>query len=157
MFQSDTKTLHSTEWFDLFHPAYQEFLARSLARLCKIGIDGLVFLNDHPLGPYDGLTRIGVKRFEKQFGVDFDPSQVFQNDFDPLVITKKSSGNIRANIKNNKGSIYWRWAGWKARKRLTLLEELVDRLRTQYSSIQFGVRITPSWVNRSIGSVSSLF
>ena len=59
MYQVDTGTFQTTPWFDLFHPAYQEFLSRFLTRLCKEGVDGLVFLNDHPLGFVDGVTQIG--------------------------------------------------------------------------------------------------
>jgi tetratricopeptide (TPR) repeat protein len=75
MYQVDNGTFQTTPWFDLFHPAYQEFLSRFLSRLCKERVDGLVFLNDHPLGLVDGVTQIGVKRFEKQFGVAFEPSK----------------------------------------------------------------------------------
>ena len=77
MYQVDTGTFQTTPWFDLFHPAYQEFLSRFLTRLCKERVDGLVFLNDHPLGLVDGVTQIGVRRFEKQFGVAFEPSTDF--------------------------------------------------------------------------------
>jgi len=153
MYQVDTKTLNRTEWFDLFHPAYQEFLTRSLARFFQEGVDGLVFLNDHPLGPYDGLTRIGVKRFEKQFGVTFEPSMVFQKGFDPSRITKKSSGLATSIDSGVNDSLYWRWAGWKARKRLTLLEAMVDRLRMQYPSAQFGLELHPHGLTDPVGAL----
>ncbi len=153
MYHHDTNRGTPTEWFDLFHPAYQEFLTRSLAHLCKGGVDGLVFLNDHPLGPYDGLTRIGRKRFEKQFGVAFDPSQLFQQGFDPLGITKKSSGILRTKISNKENSLYWRWTGWKARTRLTLLEVMVERLRMQYPAAQFGLELHPHGLTDPVGAL----
>ena len=89
MYQVDTGRVSPTQQFDLFHPAYQEFLARFLSRLCKEEVDGLVLLNDHPLGLFEGVTPIGVKRFEKQFGVAFDPSRIFYQGFDPLGDSKK--------------------------------------------------------------------
>lgn len=138
-YRVSTSSVSATQWFDLFHPAYQEFLSRFLARLCKEGIDGLVFLNDHPLGPFDGVTRIGVKRFEKQFGVAFDPSRIFYQGFDPLGKKRVS----RAKDTEAQDTLFWRWAGWKARERLTILEAVVDRLRSQFPSVQFGLELHP--------------
>ncbi len=140
MYRMNTSTLSATKWFDLFHPAYQEFLTRFLARLCKEGVDGLVFLNDHPIGLFEGVTRIGLKRFEKQFAVDFDPSQIFHQGFDPL---GTAQGLSMAQGSKSQDSLFWRWAGWKARERLTILESVVDRLRSQYPSNQFGLELHP--------------
>ena len=143
MYQVDTGTFQATPLFDLFHPAYQEFLSRFLARLCKKGVDGLVFLNDHPLGMFDGMTRNGVKRFEKQFGVVFEPSRIFYHGFDPLGTAKGPKGFSSSKGSRSQDSLFWRWAGWKARERLTILESIVNRLRSQYPSVQFGLELHP--------------
>lgn len=142
-YQIDTGRLSMTKRFDLFHPAYQEFLTRFLSRLCKQGVDGLVFLNDHPLGLFDGVTRIGLKRFEKKFSVGFEPSRVFYQGFDPLQVSSKSQDLSRSSGSKAKDSLFWRWAGWKARERLTILEAVIDRLRVQYPSVQFGLELHP--------------
>jgi hypothetical protein len=153
MYQGDTGTFQITPWFDIFHPAYQEFLSRFLTRLCKEGVDGLVFLNDHPLGVVDGVTQIGVKRFEKQFGVVFEPSEVFHKGFDPLRIAKASQGLSGKGGSSAKDSLFWRWAGWKARERLTILEAVADRLRSQYPTVQFGLELHPHALTDPVGAL----
>ena len=152
-YQAETGKFQTTSWFDLFHPTYQKFLTHLLARLCKEGVDGLVFLNDYPLGFVEGVTQIGVKRFEKQFGVGFDPSQVFHQDFEPLRTAKTSQGLSPRVDSNAKNSLFWRWAGWKARERLTILEEVVDRLRLQYPSVQFGLELHPHALTDPVGAL----
>ena len=152
-YRIDTKTFQSTKWFDLFHPAYQEFLARFLKRICKEGVDGLVLLNDHPLGPVDGVTQIGLKRFEKQFGVTFDSSQVFYQGFKPLRLADASRGQSSEMGVSTKDRLFWRWAGWKARQRLAILEAVVDRLRSQYPSVQFGLELHPHALTNPVGAL----
>jgi hypothetical protein len=153
MYQVDTGTFQITPWFDLFHPAYQEFLTRFLMRLCKERVDGLVFLSDHPLGLVDGVTQIGVKQFEKQFGVNFQPSRIFYKGFNPLRSAKTSQGLSGSAGSSAKDSLFWRWAGWKARERLTILERVVDRLRSQYPSVQFGLELHPHALTDPIGAL----
>ena len=124
-----------------------------LMRLCKEDVDGLVFLNDHPLGPVDGVTQIGMKRFEKQFGVTFDSTQVFYDGFEPLQIAKASRGHSRKAEAHSKDSLFWRWAGWKARQRLTILEAVVDRLRSLYPSVQYGLELHPHALTNPVGAL----
>ena len=152
-YQIATRTSSPSKKFDLFHPAYQEFLIRFLIRLCNEGVDGLVFLNDHPLGMYDGVTRIGVRRFEKQFGVSFDPARIFHEGFDPIKNSKRSKGTSRVKEANQKNTLFWRWAGWKARERLTILEAVVGRLRSQYPSVQFGLELHPHGLTDPVGAL----
>jgi hypothetical protein len=153
MWQVETGTFHASEWFDLFHPAYQEFLTRFLARLCKEGVDGVVLLNDYPLGLIEGMTEIGVKRFEKQFGVAFEPSRIFYRGFDPLQTAKDSPSLTSPTSESTKDSLFWRWAGWKARERLSILEAVVDRLRSQYSAVQFGLELHPHALTDPVGAL----
>lgn len=153
MYQVDTGTFQATSWFDLFHPAYQEFLSRFLMRICKEKVDGLVFLNDHPLGLVDGVTQIGVKRFEKKFGVAFEPSRIFYRGFSPLRGTNASQGPSGSVGSSAQDLVFWRWAGWKARERLTILEAVVDRLRSQNPSVQFGLELHPHALTDPVGAL----
>ena len=150
-YQVNSGLLKFGKQFDLFHPAYQEFLARILSRLCKEEIDGVVLLNDHPLGLFDGVTRVGIKRFEKQFSQDFSPSRVFYEGFDPLGDSNRTQ-NFSSATKS-KDSLFWRWAGWKARERLTVLEALVNRLRSKFSSVQFGLELHPHGLTDPVGAL----
>ncbi len=152
-YQIATRTSNPSKKFDLFHPAYQEFLTRFLVRLCKNGVDGLVFLKDHPLGLFDGVTRIGIKRFEKQFGASFDPRQIFHEGFDPLEISRGSKGTSQVKKSGKNNTLFWRWAGWKARERLNILEAVVDHVRSQYPSVQFGLELHPHGLTDPVGAL----
>jgi hypothetical protein len=143
MYHVATGRFQTTQWFDLFHSGYQQFLMNFLSHLCRGGLDGFVFLNDHPLDTFDGVTRVGLKRFQKGFGSTFVPSQVFYEGFNPLRALKSSPGLSRSNGADAKDVVFWRWAGWKARERLSILEALVDHIRRQYRSVQFGLEIHP--------------
>jgi len=142
-YQVSTGTFHASTSFDLFHPGYQRFLISFLSRLCKDGVNGLVFLDDQPLGMFDGLSPIGLKRFESTFGAHFEPSQVFYQGFNPLAGAKDSEKVSLASETSSRDALFWRWAGWKARERLTIFETLVDRLRLEYRSVQFGLEVHP--------------
>ena len=52
-----TQTFDENRFFDIFHPDYQAFLHQFLTRLSEESVDGLVFLDDYPLGVYDGVSR----------------------------------------------------------------------------------------------------
>ncbi|MDH5562645.1 MAG: hypothetical protein OEY91_03345 [Nitrospirota bacterium] len=142
-YQVSTGTFHASTSFDLFHSGYQRFLLSFLSRLCKDGVNGLVFLDDQPLGMLDGMSPLGLKRFESQFGTHFEPSQVFYQGFNPLAGPKGSEGASLTSEASSRDALFWRWAGWKARERLTIVEALVDRLRLQYRSVQFGLEVHP--------------
>ena len=142
-YQIDRGAVKTTRWFDLFHPGYQQFVNRFLTRLCKVGVDGLVFLNDHHLTIYDGVTQIGLKKFQKRFQARFQPSEVFYPGFNPLQGAQPSTASPQTHDRSTNDSLFWRWAGWKARERLTVIETVVDALRTQYPSIQYGLEIHP--------------
>ena len=86
-----THQVEDSRLFDLFHPDYQRFLDQFLTDLSEEGVDGLVFLDDYPMGVYDGVSRSGLTRFQSAFGVGFDPVHVFQPGFDPLRASKLSS------------------------------------------------------------------
>ncbi len=144
MYHAATGRLQTTQWFDLFHSGYQQFLTQALIRLCRSGLDGLVFFNDHPLGMVDGMTRVGLKRFQKRFRTTFVPARIFYEGFNPFQGLKASS----PGISHGKGAdatdaLFWRWAGWKARERLNILEALVGQVRMEYRSVKFGLEIHP--------------
>ena len=50
-------------------------------------------------------------------------------------------------------ALYWRWAGWKARERLTILEALIDRLRSQFPTVQFGLELHPHGFTDPVGAL----
>jgi hypothetical protein len=138
-----TQSLEDNRFFDIFHPDYQRFLHQFLTHLSQESIDGLVFLDDFPLGVYDGMSRSGLGSFRKAFGVDFDPVRVFQPGFDPLSSSKSSSGPNHGTGNSAEDSLFWRWVGWKARERLAVFEQLIGQLRKRQVTIQCGLELHP--------------
>ncbi len=138
-----TQTFEDNRFFDIFHPDYQRVLSQFLISLAENGVDGLVFLDDYPMGVYDGMSRTGLSRFQQAFGVDFDPGRVFQQGFDPLSVSKSSSGTTRVQGGPSEDSVFWRWVGWKARERLTVFEQLIGHLRQRHLTVQCGLELHP--------------
>ncbi|WP_447965550.1 tetratricopeptide repeat protein [Nitrospira sp. Ecomares 2.1] len=138
-----TRQAQDSRFFDLFHPEYQRFLDDFLAQLSGEGVDGLVFLDDYPMGMYDGISRSGLTRFQTAFGVSFDPVRAFQAGFDPLKASKVSSRSTQGTNAFEEDSAFWRWAGWKARERLTVVEQLMGQLRKRHLTVQCGLELHP--------------
>lgn len=138
-----TRQVQDSRFFDLFHPEYQQFLDHFLTQLSEESVDGLVFLDDFPMGVYDGVSRSGLSRFQTAFGVSFDPVRTFQPGFDPFRASKLSSRSIQGSDAPEESSVFWRWAGWKARERLTVVEQLIDRLRKRHLTVQCGLELHP--------------
>jgi hypothetical protein len=138
-----TKTVKESRFFDIFHAEYQQFLLQFLTGLSEESIDGLVFLDDYPLGVYDGVSPTGLSRFQETFGVGFDPVRIFQPGFDPLSASKSSGGSTRAQGIPAEDSVFWRWAGWKARERLNIFEQLIGSLRKRDLIVHCGLELHP--------------
>lgn len=138
-----TQRFEMNRFFDIFHPEYQQFLQRFLAGLSEEHVDGLVFLDDYPLGIYDGISPAGLSRFHHAFGIDFDPVKVFQPGFDPLGSLKAPQNVTEIPQGSDENSAFWRWAGWKARERLTVFEQLIDHLRKRHLTVQCGLELHP--------------
>ncbi len=142
-YNTTTHQVQDSRFFDLFHPEYQQFLDQFLTHLSEEGVDGLVFLDDYPMGVYDGVSRSGLTRFQTAFGVSFDPVRAFQPGFDPLRASKLSSRSTQGSGAPVEDSVFWRWAGWKARERLTVVEQLIGQLRKRHLTVQCGLELHP--------------
>ena len=142
-YNTTTHQVQDSRFFDIFHPEYQRFLDLFLTHLSEESVDGLVFLDDHPMGVYDGMSRAGLTSFQTAFGVSFDPVRTFQSGFDPLRASKLSSRSTQASGAPMEDSVFWRWAGWKARERLTVVEQLIGHLRKRHLTVQCGLELHP--------------
>ena len=152
-YQVSTAGKLRTEWFDIFHPSYQAFLIKFLGTLSRQGVDGLIFLNDYPLGLFDGMSPKGLRRFEQQFRLTFDPTKVFYQGFDPLEKAQGSTGPSSLKVAQQSNTLFWRWAGWKARERLTILEGIANRLRSHNPSVQVGLELHPHGLTEPVGAL----
>lgn len=129
--------------FDLFHPQYQQFLLQFLDQIAESGVDGIIFLGDQPMGPYDGLAQSGVDAFQQAFQTPFIVSDVFQHPVDLNQLRKPVVERSVSGTSSARETLFWRWAGWKARERLGILEQMFQHLRRRHLTLQVGLEIHP--------------
>ncbi len=120
---------------DLFHPGFQVYLTRLLTDLAETGIDGLVFRADAPMGPTQGFSPYALDRFQDSFGIQLDPSELF-----PVASGTQS-------VRPQYPSEFWRWAGWKARERLKVMERLAQAMRRQSPKLKFAIEVHPEAIH----------
>ena len=78
-YDSVTRKVYLSRYYDLFHPQYQKLMAYEIQMLTASGIHGMVFLAEAPLGMYDGFTRGSVDQFNKTFQTRMTPQTLFPN------------------------------------------------------------------------------
>ncbi len=142
-YDPDLKDTKETRFFDVFHPAYQKFMLHFLDLLADVGVDGIIFLGDHPMGPYDGLTPTGIEAFQQAFQVRFLPSEIFQKPIDLGQLRNPISTRSASGPSSTRETLLWRWVGWKARERLGVLEQLFQHIRQRHLTLQVGLEIHP--------------
>lgn len=146
-YDQQTKGLRSTQYFDLFNREYQNFLKDILAVLASSGIDGIVFLDDAPLGMFDGVTPIALKKFQQEFGLTFHPQKVF---------AIKSLNRKSGRIAPPKESEFWRWIGWRSRAQLKVLQDLMDSVRQSHSKFQVALELYAGGLNEPLRTLLQL-
>lgn len=128
-----------SNYLDLFHPAFQEYLLGFCADLAETGVDGVLFRGDAPLGPTDGLSPFALRAFERDFGMKLDPLKVF-----PIV---------KAGERPDYAPEFWRWAGWRARESLKVLDRLKRAMRTRSPKLRVAVELHPESVTRPVDAL----
>ena len=118
------RQLRLSPYMDLFHPAFQEYLVGLLSDLADTGVDGILFSNDAPVGPYDGFSAFAVRAFERDFQTRMEPDQLF------TAVKAKGQGATSDNgAAQSLPAEFWRWSGWKARERMKIFGRLSDAMR----------------------------
>jgi hypothetical protein len=135
------RQLRLSPYLDLFHPAFQEYLVGLLTDLADTGVDGILFRNDVALGPYDGFSAFGMRGFERDFHTRMDPAQFF-----PGTISSAQAPALGHRPAQPLPAEYWRWAGWKARERVKILERLGRAMRLHGSTRHVALEIHPEAV-----------
>ncbi|GJL61853.1 MAG: hypothetical protein NPIRA04_05070 [Nitrospirales bacterium] len=146
-YDHQTKGLRSTQYFDLFNREYQIFLKDILAVLASTGIDGIVFLDDAPMGMFDGVTPIALKKFQQEFGLKFHPQKVF---------AIKSLNGKMGRVVPPKESEFWRWIGWRSRAQLKVLRDLMDSIRQSHSKVQVALELYAGGLNEPLRTLLQL-
>ena len=139
VFDPVTQRVQASSHFDLSNPQYQEFLVRFLLKFVASDADGIVFLADVPSGLYEGFTSSSMEAFHQAFQVRPNPGSFFVNG---QANQTKTKSNIRnQNTSRSLAPEFWRWAGWKTRKRLAVLQHLMDQVHKQKSDLHFGLEV----------------
>jgi hypothetical protein len=113
-----------------------------LARLHDFPLTGLVIRSELPVGLYEGFSPRAVGLFAREFGVTFDPIRMF-ND-------KRAVHGSDSKSAVHLPSVFWKWAGWKARERLRIIRSLVQALRVRLPHLEFGMTLQPQSVTDPI-------
>ncbi len=135
-------TLRRSSSYSLHFEGYQAFLADWLARLRDLPLTGVVIRNEVSVGPYEGFSPLAVRLFAREFGVDFDPVRTFSDD---RAVFATDSGSV-ARLP----AVFWKWAGWKARERLRIIQGLVQTLRVHLPHLEVGITVHPQSVTDPI-------
>ena len=125
--------LRRSPYYSLNFWSYRAFLVEWISQLRDLPLTGLVIRNEILEGMYEGLSPLAVKIFAQEFGVDFDPARIF-NEYRPLP-------TIDANSDVQLPAVFWKWAGWKARERLRILQDLVQTLHVRLPRLRFGIEV----------------
>ena len=131
-------TLRRSSYYSLHFGDYQAFLVDWLAQLHDLPLTGLVIRNAEPLGLHEGFNLLAVQLFVREFGVGFDPVLMFADDRTMFQMNAESGVRLP--------SVFWKWAGWKARERLRIVRRLVQTLRVRLPHLEFGMTLQPQSV-----------
>ena len=124
-------TVQRSRYFSLNAQGYREFLVEWLSQFRSLPLRGLVIRHEVPVGVYEGMNPVALQSFQQAFNVDFDPVRVF-SERRPVPTTVS-----HAVLPD----VFWKWAGWKARERLRLFQNVVETLRNRLPHVQFGIEI----------------
>lgn len=138
---------------DLFHPAFQDYLVGLLSDLVAGGIDGILFRADLPIGPADGFSPFGLKGFERDFGFALDPATLA-----PLSDPGAESGSLpglrsAATDQRDYAPAFWRWAGWKSRETLKVMDRLREALRKQSPTLHVALEVHPEAITNPVSAL----
>ena len=125
---------------DLLHPEVQKSIKRASLELATAGVDLIVFRFDPPSGPYDGFSRYGLDGFQRDFHHRPSPRKLFTSASRRW--TQDSPGAVPvARVRGGFAPEFWRWAGWKNREYLNILDDVMVAVRQQHPGARFGIEL----------------
>lgn len=135
---------------DLFNPAFQEYLTGFFTDLADTGIDGVLFRADAPIGPTDGLSSYGLAGFERDFGIRLDPQKLFARSDQTVPAPRSLEPQSQPQARQEHQPEFWRWAGWKTRETLKVIDQLRRAMRQQSPRLQFAFEVHPEAVTAPV-------
>ncbi len=155
----ESGSLRPSGFPDLLHPKFQTKIKRASLDLAIAGVDLIVFRFDPPSGPYDGFSQHGIAGFQRDFHHRLFPQKLFTSGGQQW--PRVSSGAVPiAQIQSGIAPEFWRWAGWKNREYLTVLDDVMATVRQQRPGAKFGIELhTDTMVNprRALGRYTEDF
>ncbi|MEE8240834.1 MAG: hypothetical protein V3R16_06175 [Nitrospirales bacterium] len=144
----DTRTgeLRRSVALDLFHPAFEDYLVGFLDDLADTGIDGILFRADVTTGMTHGLSPSAREAFLQRFGLELDPQDMFSAGSPTPGRASTSSLNSRGSSQSDHPPEFWRWAGWKARERVAVMDRLKRSLQQGAPNLSFALEVHPEAV-----------
>ena len=152
-FDPVTQQVQSSPNFDLLNPQYQEYLVRFLMKFVISDVDGIVFLADLPSGIYDGFTPYSLHTFHESFQIRLNPGSLFLNGHAQPTTTRLQATNHKA--PSSLAPEFWRWAGWKTRQRLAVLQHLIEQVHKQKSELRFGLEVHPDSLENPLRALAT--
>jgi hypothetical protein len=148
-YDEPTRQLTPSTAFDPLHPAIQEYLTGLLTDLARLQIDGLFLrVGDHT-GPRYHVSGRGLDQFGAQLPATLDPKTMLMVGHG-LPPSGSGSATASQSGSSDQTTTFWRWAGWQARERLTMLLALRSSLRRYQSGLQLVVALHDTAITKPI-------
>lgn len=138
---------------DLFHPAFQEYLAGLFSDLAATNLDGVLFLSEPALGPKEGLSVYARRGFERAFRISLAPERLYPVPDHATSPAREPAKDVREGARRQGGNgqgyprEFWQWVGWKAREALKVIERLRHVMKTQAPGLRFALEVHPEAVS----------
>ena len=144
------RQLHLSPYADLFHPVFQEYLVGFLTDLAGTGVDGVLFRAGAPLGPTEGFSAAGLRGFERDFQLRLDPDQLFPPSIRGAPVIPPRDAQDQEKYPPD----FWRWAGWKARESLKVMDRLRGAMRKQSPRLRFALEVHPEAITNPVEALA---
>lgn len=119
------------ETVDLLHPAVPEYLVGLMTDLAAAGVTGILLAADPYSGPEDGFSPQALRRYTREIGSSLEPGRL------QLAQPRERLGFAPE---------FWRWAGWKQREQLKVMDGVFRAVRKVYPHLKIAVEVHPEAV-----------
>ena len=136
-----TRSLQPSPYFDIFNAHYQKFLQKFLMQLANSKMEGVIFFADSPLGVREGFSPSAQRAFSQAFGIGLNPETFFARQNGLPTVQSATTDHKIEEMTVQVAPDYWRWAGWKTRERLRMMNALISQVHKQKPQMRFGLEI----------------
>ncbi len=131
-FNPQTAGLERAETLDLLHPALRDYIVGLFMDLAAAGVDGIFLVADPFSTAGEGFSPHALKRYERDSGQPINPGRLLL-----------APGRERPPAYAPE---FWRWAGWKQREQLKVVNGIIAAVRALYPGLRVAVEVHPEAV-----------